>query len=217
MLWLWPSEVAALIGLHPHRGRRSALAEVRRRIDQETAAGAAGNKRQRRCRWGAGRRWAERCRRSCEAGQQLEWTVLQRLGASGHQQVVQRRCGGGRWGLSGRLDGWKGRVPIEVKVRTATLQPQAPQKESSRHLRRAAVQIYDYVQVQCYLQMLDRPRCMLLAQASAAEPEGGPLRLHYIVRSERFWQRFIRPRLQRVVDEALSDVSPATAAALGSF
>jgi len=184
MLWLWPSEVAALIGLHPHRRQRHALAAVRRRRCEDATQG--------RCRWGAGRRWAERCRRQCEVGRDLEWTVLQALGADEHQQPVQRRSSK-TWGLSGRLDGWRGRVPVEVKVRTGA--------------ELKSVQLCDYIQVQCYLHMLDGPRCMLLAQASAAAPQR--VRLHYIVRSRPFWRRHIQPRLAEAA-ASLGDLSAGT-------
>ena len=173
-VWIWPSEAAALAGLHPFRSARWAEDRVVDRLGGWSA-------RPVRCRWGCGRRreWEARL----DAGLALEGEVLRRLGATDPQRVAQWRDRGGRWGLSGRLDGWVAEVPVEVKVRMERVR---------------APQLHDYVQIQCYLHMLARPRCLLLAQASRAAP--GEVRRSYIVRSRSFWEGTLRPRLEEAAD-----------------
>jgi hypothetical protein len=130
-----------------------------------------------RCRWGEARR------RPCELGRALEGRVLRQLGACRRQHVVRAPQAGEGWGLSGRLDGWcRNGVPVEVKVR---MRP------------RFALRLCDYVQMQCYLHMLDGPPLMLLAQAWHRRPE--QVRLTYVVRSRRFWRTVLQPALRRAV------------------
>lgn len=121
----------------------------------------------------------------------MEEEVLERLGACRRQHVVKASNEEEGWGLSGRLDGWcRNGVPVEVKVRMSPC---------------FALRMCDYVQVQCYLHMLDGPPLMLLAQVWHRRP--GQLRLTYVVRSRRFWRTVLRPALRRAaaVEEANKD------------
>ena len=144
VIWLWPSEAAALAGLNPYKTAREA--------EDEVVSGTSRRRRQAaapRCRQPGPAGRGKRCREGLE----LEvggWTGRR---DRHHGGAVARPRGGG-WGRAAA-----GRPWARCRWRSGA---------DGRGGGRAPV--HDYVQIQCYLHMLDGPGACWRGPAAPRRP-----------------------------------------------
>lgn len=194
MLWLRPSEVAGLIGMHPHQKRQALVRALSRRhtagtwpCKQATADRADDT---------GGSVWRgglTRQQTRCLRGQHQESAALCSIGARAPDReadLITRAVEmeeGVAWGLRGQVDGWLGSLPVEVKTR----------------MHRFYFPLHEYVQIQCYLHMLEKPMALLVQQFR------GDIRVTWVMRSEKFWRSTLAPRIESAVRAARAMASPS--------
>ena len=184
MLWLRPSEVAGLVGMHPHQKRQVLVrALARRRTPPSPTAILAEYYSDSGTVWREG---LTRQQTRCLEGQHQECAALRSIGARPPERdddLLTRAMEteeGGAWGLRGQVDGWLGSLPVEVKTR----------------MYRFYFPLHEYVQIQCYLHMLEKPMALLVQQFR------GATRVTWVMRSEKFWRATLAPRIERAVRTA---------------
>jgi hypothetical protein len=113
-----------------------------------------------------------------------------------------------RWGVGGRIDGFRNNVLIEIKNRVRQIFDKLPD--------------YDVVQLQCYMHILNQPKAVMIQRLTQEWGEGKvhtEVKETVVRRDHGFWDNEILPNLTIFVkalklfhdDEALQDRVLATA------
>ena len=94
------------------------------------------------------------------------------------------------WGLGGRIDGFRDGKLVEIKHRKSRLFDPLP--------------VYDVIQVQCYLQVLDLAEALLIQRLATAPDDPGysiatTTQETCLVRDDEYWTSFLLPELQVIM------------------